>query len=125
MKMLPLSESALRVRTEVTRGFELVPMFVAACRVTEVAAMYPAFPGLKMPPADVRLNDPGANEAIAGGVVQCWGEGTLGRLGNDQFSNVDVPATVPGITNAVSISAGPTTTCAATSRVSPLARPGH
>ncbi|HEX3510347.1 MAG TPA: hypothetical protein VHT27_04525 [Solirubrobacteraceae bacterium] len=50
--------------------------------------------------------------AITGGNVYCWGDNREGQLGNGTVKNSDTPVQVPGITNAVQVTAGDETTCA-------------
>ena len=49
---------------------------------------------------------------LAGGMVQCWGYGVDGELGNDAQTLSSVPVTVSGITNASAVAAGWDHTCA-------------
>jgi len=51
---------------------------------------------------------------VSSGEVRCWGSDQLGQLGDGATSNspTSTPVTVPGITNAVSVSAGAITGCA-------------
>jgi alpha-tubulin suppressor-like RCC1 family protein len=51
--------------------------------------------------------------ALASGRVQCWGDNPYGALGNGSSGNhSDVPVTVNGITDGVSVAAGATFACA-------------
>jgi alpha-tubulin suppressor-like RCC1 family protein len=53
---------------------------------------------------------------IADGTVKCWGDNTLGQLGNGQVSAIGasnpIPLTVPGLVDVVSVAAGGYHTCA-------------
>lgn len=57
--------------------------------------------------------------ARSGGTVQCWGSNTSGQLGNGATlpgpSAVSLPVAVTGLSNATSLAAGGTHTCAVTS----------
>ena len=48
-----------------------------------------------------------------GGTISCWGSGRDGQLGQGDTNNYYLPVTVPGITDAVTASAGAYHTCAA------------
>ena len=47
------------------------------------------------------------------GTIACWGSGHDGKLGQGDTNNYYLPVTVPGITDAVAVSAGASHTCAA------------
>lgn len=47
------------------------------------------------------------------GAIQCWGDNSRGQLGNGQTVNSSLPVSVNGISDAVSIAAGSSHTCAA------------
>ena len=49
---------------------------------------------------------------IAGGGVDCWGDGALGQLGNGGTANSSTPAAVSGVATATAITAGVYHTCA-------------
>ena len=46
------------------------------------------------------------------GTISCWGEGRQGQLGQGEASNHYLPVKVPGVTDAVAVSAGGEHTCA-------------
>jgi len=57
----------------------------------------------------------GGNHACAlraNGEVVCWGEGAVGRLGNDSTADQHLPVTVWGITTAIQVSTGSDFSCA-------------
>ena len=59
--------------------------------------------------------DVGYNHSCAvtsGGTVWCWGDNTMGQLGNGLTANSSLPVQVSGITNAVGVAAGLNSTCA-------------
>ena len=45
------------------------------------------------------------------GTVRCWGDNTVGQLGDGTTTARTTPVTVPGITTAVDIVSGPRHTC--------------
>ena len=49
----------------------------------------------------------------ADGTISCWGTGRSGQLGQGDTNNHNLPVTVPGISDAVAVSAGAWHTCAA------------
>ena len=49
---------------------------------------------------------------LQNGTVQCWGRNDSGQLGNGSTVGTNRPITVPGVTNAVAVSAGSTSACA-------------
>ena len=49
---------------------------------------------------------------LVGGIVECWGDGSYGQLGNGQTNDSGVPVVVSGITGARAISAGGFHACA-------------
>ncbi|MFZ5890242.1 MAG: hypothetical protein ACOY0T_04160 [Myxococcota bacterium] len=50
--------------------------------------------------------------AIVEGNVHCWGNNADGQVGNGSTTNVPTPVQVPGLSNAVSIAAGQSHSCA-------------
>lgn len=49
---------------------------------------------------------------LADGTVMCWGANDFGQLGNGSLTNSVTPVLVSGITNAIAVSTGFTSTCA-------------
>ena len=49
---------------------------------------------------------------LSSGTVQCWGDNSVGELGNGTTTGSSVPVTVSGITNATAVAAGYDHTCA-------------
>jgi alpha-tubulin suppressor-like RCC1 family protein len=50
--------------------------------------------------------------SFMGGKIYCWGDNSYGQLGNGSTVSSTTPVEVPGITNAIAISAGLNHTCA-------------
>jgi len=50
--------------------------------------------------------------AVVGGAVRCWGENTLGQLGDGTTQSRAAPQAVAGITSAVAVAAGVNHSCA-------------
>jgi hypothetical protein len=52
---------------------------------------------------------------IASGTVDCWGDNSLGKLGNGNTTNSDTPEEVPGLSRVTQIAASDVYTCAVAS----------
>jgi alpha-tubulin suppressor-like RCC1 family protein len=49
---------------------------------------------------------------FSNGSVKCWGQGTVGQLGNGTIGNSSTPVTVSGLVGAIAVAAGEQHTCA-------------
>jgi alpha-tubulin suppressor-like RCC1 family protein len=65
-----------------------------------------------LPVFDIAATSTAVCVVTQSGIVQCWGAGNQGQLGNNSTTSSYVPITVYGITNATAIAAGQNHFCA-------------
>jgi alpha-tubulin suppressor-like RCC1 family protein len=66
----------------------------------------------KQKAARISAGDIHSCAVVSGGKVKCWGDNSLGELGNGTLTSSTTPVTVKALSHALSVGAGFSTTCA-------------